>query len=69
MKVEMQFLLTFFCYGKKVREEMNFGFFFWAMPKKTKKASARKIQLPTLFLVAKIPETRCRSSPSNSRKF
>ena len=37
--------------------------------KERKKSSAGKIPLPTFSLLLKIPETRCRASASNSRKF
>jgi hypothetical protein len=78
MKVEKSsFWLLFFCFGKKSKRRNIVLFFLFSIAQKkacppwwkTKRSSARKIQLPTIFLVAKIPETRCRSSASNSRKF
>jgi hypothetical protein len=37
MKVEMQFLLTFFCFGKKVRVELILVFLFVIATKRKKK--------------------------------
>jgi hypothetical protein len=37
MKVEMQFLLTFFCFGKKVRVELILFFLFVIATKRKKK--------------------------------